>query len=385
MANNNGCFAECLSGFSGFYSTIEYVKPRDDKKQQSSARGKTLGISSIATFLVLAGLMVVPAPYVIKSPGPTHDVLGEANTQQLISIPDASTFDSTGQLRLTTVGVSGGPGYPVNFAQVLKGWLAKDSAVYPRETVYPENVSQEQIDTANQLEMTTSQEQATYAALKQLGKPITTTLTVQMAVEGSPFADSIGEGDQLLKIDGKDITSYEDLIAHMDTVSPGTEVSLTFRDASDNDKEKTVSAKTTANTGGEGSRLGLALDLNFDFSVQVDINIDKIGGPSAGMMFALGIMERLTEGDQTNGKIIAGTGTMDTSGDVGAIGGIQQKLYGAKNSGAQYFLAPDSNCDEVVGHVPDGLNVVAVSTLADAWNAVTKIGAGDASSLPTCK
>jgi PDZ domain-containing protein len=101
-------------------------------------------------------------------------------------------------------------------------------------------------------------------------------------------------------------------------------------------------------------------------------------------MFALGMIERLTEGDQTNGQIIAGTGTMDTSGDVGSIGGIQQKLYGAVRDGATHFLAPIDNCDEVIGHVPDGLRVVAVATLDEAWDAVQKIGVGDDEDLPTC-
>lgn len=360
------------------------MKSRHNEPQHSSARSKTLGISSIATFLVLAGLMVVPAPYVIKSPGPTHDTLGAANSQQLITVSGEETFEGSGQLRLTTVGVNGGPGYPVNFAQVLKGWIAKDSAVFPRETVFPENVSQEQIDQLNRAEMATSQEQATYAALKQLDEDVKTTLIVQMATEDSPFAGLIGEGDTLLAIDNKDITSYEDLIAHMDTVAPGTEVSMQIKDTSDGGAERTVSAQTAPNVGGKGSRLGLALELDFDFPVEVAINIDKIGGPSAGTMFALGIMELLTPGDQTNGQIIAGTGTMDTSGQVGAIGGIQQKLYGAKNAGATHFLAPVTNCDEVIGHIPDGLQVVAVSTLEEAWDAVEKIGAGDSAGLPGC-
>ena len=138
------------------------------------------------------------------------------------------------------------------------------------------------------------------------------------------------------------------------------------------------------NPEGEGSRLGIALKLEFDFPVDVEIKIDNIGGPSAGMIFALGIMDRLTEPDEANGHIIAGTGTMNPAGTVGAIGGIRQKLYGAKRDGANFFLAPESNCDEVIDNVPDGLQVIAVETLEDAWTAVIAIGSDSAQDLPTC-
>jgi PDZ domain-containing protein len=357
-------------------------------RERSSNRSRTLGISSIVVFLVLAGLMIVPAPYVIKSPGPTHDTLGSANAQDLITVNDSQTYEATGQLRLTTVGVSGGPGYPVNFGQVLRGWFAKDSAVQPREAVYPENVTQEQIEQMNQAEMATSQEQATYSALKLLGYDVKTRLNVSMTLEGSPFEGQLEEGDVLSTLNGSTITSYEDLISLLDTIPAGSDVTLGYIEADQVDSETPeiheISAASAANEDGTGSRLGIALNLDFDFPVSVDITIDRIGGPSAGMMFALGMIERLTEGDQTNGQIIAGTGTMDTSGDVGSIGGIQQKLYGAVRDGATHFLAPIDNCDEVIGHVPDGLRVVAVATLDEAWDAVQKIGVGDDEDLPTC-
>lgn len=361
------------------------MKIRQAAPAPTNNRAKTLGIASIVTFLALAGLMVIPAPFVIKTPGPTYDTLGEANSQDLITVTDAESFDSTGELRLTTVGVNGGPGYPINFAQVVRGWLDKTSVVVPRESVFPEDVSQEEVDAMNQAEMATSQEQATYAALKLLDQDVTTVLNVQMAMEGSPFAGVLEPDDVLVAIDGTPIGSYEDLIAHMDKVPAGTEVTLTYKDASNGNKESEAKGITLPNEGGEGSRLGIALHLDFDFPVDVAIRIDRIGGPSAGMMFALGIIERLTPGDQTDGQIIAGTGTMDTSGAVGPIGGIQQKLAGSLRDGATHFLAPLSNCDEVVGHVPEGLQVVAVATLDQAWDAVEKIGAGDGADLPTCE
>src|SRR5690606_24730529 len=104
-----------------------------------------------------------------------------------------------------------------------------------------------------------------------------------------------------------------------------------------------------------------------------------------GQMFALGIIDKLTPGSLTGGAEVAGTGTITGDGDVGEIGGIRHKLYGALAAGAQWFFAPIENCGEVVGHVPHGLHVVAVDTLDDALSALEAIRSGaDAASLPTC-
>jgi PDZ domain-containing protein len=131
--------------------------------------------------------------------------------------------------------------------------------------------------------------------------------------------------------------------------------------------------------------LGVLIDPNYRFPIEVDIKIENIGGPSAGMMFSLGVIDKLTPGPMTGGRKIAGTGTIDSSGEVGPIGGIQQKLVGARDAGAEWFLAPADNCREVVGHVPAGLRVVKVSTLHEAHVAVETIGEGkDTSRLPTC-
>ncbi|WEV46293.1 Lon protease [Bifidobacterium sp. ESL0690] len=119
-------------------------------------------------------------------------------------------------------------------------------------------------------------------------------------------------------------------------------------------------------------------------TAKVQMHVDDIGGPSAGMMYALGVIDKLTPQDETGGKTIAGTGTIDNKGKVGKIGGIQLKMLGAKRDGATYFLAPASNCDEVVGHVPNGLRDVKVSTLDEAYRALVAIGQGKADSLPHC-
>ena len=101
-----------------------------------------------------------------------------------------------------------------------------------------------------------------------------------------------------------------------------------------------------------------------------------VGGPSAGTMFAIGIIDKLTPGALTEGKVIAGTGTISPDGKVGEIGGIQQKLIGARNAGAVLFLAPQSNCQDVIDHIPDGLTVASIATLSEAMTAINAFNTG---------
>lgn len=349
---------------------------------RASRRSTTLGATFLATVLLLSGLAVVPAPYVVKSPGPTRDTLGQADGQDLIQIDGAETFPSTGKLLLTTVGVGGGPGYPITLFQVVQGWVDDSRAVFPVEEVFPASVTREERDAESAAEMTSSQENATYAALTELGYDIPVTIQVAATVEGSQAPGHVEVGDTITALDGTPVTSAEELIAAMTGIEPGTSVTLGLIRAG---APLEVPFATTAPPEGEsGSRLGVQVKSAFDFPVDVQIQIDDIGGPSAGTMFALGIIDRLTPEDEANGQVIAGTGTVDTRGQVGPIGGIRQKLNGALRDGATWFLAPASNCDEVVGNVPEGLRVVKISTLAQARDAMTAIGAGTGDTLPTC-
>ncbi|MGO2042737.1 MAG: YlbL family protein, partial [Cellulosimicrobium funkei] len=221
---------------------------------------------------------------------------------------------------------------------------------------------------------------ATVAALTELGYDVPATLTVEGTVPDSGSDGVVEPGDVIVALDGAPVRTYQDLIDGLAAVAPGDDVTLRVqRDGAETD----LTVATT--DGGDTALLGVFIDPAFDFPVDVEIQIEDIGGPSAGTMFALGIVDQLTPEDEANGVVIAGTGTMSVEGDVGPIGGIQQKLYGALRDGATWFLAPQANCPEVVGNVPDGLHVAAVATLADARAAMEAIGAGEGDSLPTCE
>lgn len=229
--------------------------------------------------------------------------------------------------------------------------------------------------------MTSSQEAATAAALGELSIPVATTLKVSQVDSRSPAASVIKGGDVILGVNGQRADTLEALRSALGQVPAGESVTVRI---SRGGTEREVTTKTTTGDGGR-TVLGVFLDPRFRFPFQVKIQIENIGGPSAGMMFALGIIDVLTPGDLTGGKTIAGTGTIDSDGTVGPIGGIEQKLVGARDAGARWFLAPAGNCSSVVGHVPRGMQVVRVSTLAQARSAVEAIASGTGTgALPRC-
>jgi PDZ domain-containing protein len=344
-------------------------------------RSALLAGGMLATSLLLAGLVVLPAPYAVEMPGPTANVLGEQNGTPLITISGAKTFPTTGELRLTTVSATGTPGFPSSVANVVRGWLSSSDLVVPTEQIVPAGQTQQQINDLNTQEMTSSQENATVAALTELGYTVPATLKVAGTTGGTDAAGKVKEGDVLTAIDGTKVGDYQTLVSILGKVKPGATITLGITRAG---TPMDVPVVTGTRSDGNGALIGVFIDPTFTFPIDVKIQIDGIGGPSAGTMFALGIVDQLTPADETNGQRIAGTGTMDVTGAVGAIGGIRQKMAGALRDGATWFLAPTSNCTDVVGHVPAGLHVVAISTLKQGVDAITAIGAGTGSSLPTC-
>jgi PDZ domain-containing protein len=323
---------------------------------------------------------VLPVPYVVESPGPTFNTLGTENATPVISVSGRETFPAKGNLDLTTVYVDGGPNGPVSVFEAFSAWLDGSKAVYPEELIFPAGVTKESSQQESAVAMATSQENAVAAALKGLDIAYTQKLEVADLSEGSAAQGKLRKGDIFTSINGKPVTSLEVI---QDELAAGKEkpaVVVVSRDG----KQVTETVTPAKNPSGRYI-LGVLLQYRFTFPFDVKISLDKVGGPSAGMMFALGIMDTLTPGDLTGGKHIAGTGTISPDGVVGPIGGIAVKMHGAQADGATMFLAPAANCAEVVGHIPDGLQVVKVENLDEAKSAVELAAKGaDTSGLPGC-
>ncbi|TIH36905.1 PDZ domain-containing protein [Subtercola vilae] len=356
---------------------------------RASTRGskrRTVGwVSLIAALALALGMSFIPSPYVIEQPGPVFNTLGTSDhdgTQvPLISISGATTYPTSGALDMLTVSVVGSPESLPSWAEIVGAWFDQSRAVVPVASIYPPTVTVEQQDQQNQAQMVNSQQEAIAAALTKMGTAFTTTVSVAQVATDAPATNILKAGDTIDSVNSVAVTSVDTLRAAVTANGDAAPATLVITRSG---AQQTV--QITPQKASDGTiLLGIAAAAAYQFPFTVNIQLDNVGGPSAGMMFALGIIDQLTPGDLTGGQKVAGTGTISADGTVGAIGGIRQKLYGAEQSGATYFLAPASNCDEVVGHVPSGLTVFAVSTLTDSITALTDISSGsDTGSLPTC-
>ena len=339
-----------------------------------------LGIA-LVTGLTLA---VVPSPYVVEKPGPVYNTLGaadyEGEERDLITIPDETVYPTEGSLDLLTVSVLGNPENRLNWLTVAAAWLDPSEAVVPLESVFPANETTEDRDEANQVAMVNSQQDAIAAALTSLDYEYPSELSVVSLADDAPAAGIIEPNDLIESVNGESVADIDALREALK--ASGTEQPATIGLNRDGDD---LSVDVTPVDLNGAAVLGINVKSDYRFPFDVEIQLDKVGGPSAGMMFALGIIDKLTPGSIQGGEDVAGTGTINQAGTVGPIGGIRQKLFGAERAGAKWFLAPADNCDEVTGHIPDGLTVFAVKTLDESLAALDAIRTGgDTSALPTC-
>lgn len=340
----------------------------------------TVNLSALVLVVMTVVAAVLPAPYVVESPGPSLNVLGEYEGKDIVSVENRDGVASEGELRMTTVSVQGSPGYNIPLAGVMAAWFDRDRSIMPVEALYPDDTDAEDNSLMNTVEMNGSQQEAIAAALSKQDISYSTTTIVAGVRSDGAAANRLEPGDVVLTVNDQqvnDVASAGDAIGR---TPRGQKVNVTVRR-----KGEEKSFALTPRYEGERALVGIVLSRGFEFPVKVNFALDGIGGPSAGMIFALAIYDETTPGDLTGGKKIAGTGTIDEQGTVGPIGGIRQKMIGARSDGAEYFLAPSANCDEVTGHIPEGLQVVKVDSLSDAISSVEQIAStGSIEGLPTC-
>lgn len=337
-------------------------------------------VSGFATVVLAAMASLVSVPYAVIRPGPAINTLGSQGGKQLISVTGHPTYPTTGSLDLTTVTVSGGPVSKVTLLDLLLGVGDSSVDVVREDDLFPPGQTSQESKRENQREMATSQEQATAAALGELGIRVPATVTIAETEPKSPAADLLRAGDVLVSVGATRIEAVADVRTALQKVTSGASVAVAVRRGG-----SVVTLEVPTRSVDGRTVLGVYLDPAFHFPFSVKIQIDDVGGPSAGMMFALGIIDVLTPGSLAGGQQVAGTGTIDSEGNVGPIGGIQQKMIGARRAGAAWFLSPTADCPDVVGNIPDGLRVVKVSTLHDARTALAVIASGTGTQdLPTC-
>ena len=364
-------------------------------------------VSAVATCALLAGAFILPSSYVKEGPGPLFDVLGTYQEKDVIEVSGAPSYKTFGKMNMTTVSVSGGPYTELSGAEAFYSWLAFDgnrSLVVPTDALYP-HVSHEQATAATGAQMADSQTQAKVAAMRELKMAVNEKVQVLSTVEGSPAASALKADDRIVKVGENQIETLTDVPKAVNA-SNGSPIDVTVeRDGT----QQTF--KLTPVRSSDDSRwiLGAGLKQSYDLPAHVQYNLDGVGGPSAGLMLALGTVDKLSEGtllaDEDAGgdpyrSYISGTGTIDADGKVGAIGGIKYKILATGRYGARYFLAPKENCDSIVkmqaqdpdlfnyyhaGQVSGTMTVIPVSTLDEAVKTVEAIKSGTPDdSLPRC-
>lgn len=337
-----------------------------------------LAVPGLAMLWVVA--LVVPLPYVTYRPGPTVDILAERRGQEIVEVSGAKAYHDGGELRLTTIYVNQ-PQEHVNLFELMDAWVSRDDAVYPRSAVYAPDATDEDQDVESSVQMVSSQDTAIATALRELGYQVTEVVEVLHVADGLPAEGRLRVRDVLLEVGGRPVSSPQDVVEAVDAAPVDQPLDFRVR----REGEELTVAVTPREVEGD-KRVGISPGPGFTFPIDVKVDVgEDIGGPSAGLMFSLAIYDTLTPGSLTGDAVVAGTGTVDGEGEVGPIGGVQQKIAGARASGAELFLVPAGNCDEAAGVDSGGTRLVRVATVHEAVEAITSWVADPAATLPTCE
>ncbi len=351
--------------------------------------------STLMLIALLCAGVFIDVPYSEMSPGPTVNTLDEHDGEPVLQISGRKTYPTTGHLNMTTVRVTSAD-YRMNLVEAIYGWLAHDSKVVPHDTLYPGGKTEQQSTQENAEEFSQSQESAKVAALKELGVPVKSWVIVATVLKGSPAEGRLHAGDVVKAVDGTAVKAPDDVAKLVTKHKPGENVVFTTVPAKDQaaavkahrtatkTQDVTITTAKSHDSGRQRAIVGISAGTDHTFPFTIDIKLADVGGPSAGLMFALGIVDKLTPDDLTGGKFVAGTGTIDDNGNVGPIGGIEMKTVGARSKGAQYFLTPKDNCAAATKDTPGGLTLVKVNTIQDALNALKDIRTGKTADLPRC-
>lgn len=327
-----------------------------------SRRGRAWVVAALVlTVLTVAAAVLAPIPFVVRSPGPVFDILGTVDDKPVLEIAGAPSYPTTGVLDMTTVAESGGPTGAMNVGTALVGLVTSDASVLP-------DLAPERDRSLDEAVFDASQSQALGAAARYLDRPVRSAVMVQQVSSGSASDGQLEAGDRIVRIDGHPVRDRGQVVEQVSGQPPGTRFTIVVR-RDGQPRRVTVVSRPDPDDPQRGL-IGIVLTNAYFSDFTATVNLDGIGGPSAGTMLALGMIDKLTPGDLLAGHTIAGTGTIDGDGLVGPIGGIDKKMLAAQAAGAQLFLAPADNCPEVVDATPDGLTVVPVARLGQAVTAI---------------
>ena len=340
--------------------------------------------SALRTFTVVtlaALLVVIPVPYVAWRPGQTIDVLGSTSSGPVIDIAGLPTYDTSGKLLMTTVSTTRVDS-TLSLPEAVFVHLAEDSDAMPREVIYPPGKSSTQVQSEAVAKMDQSRDNATVAALRAAGVAVSELPRVDSVVLSGPSGELLLPGDLILAVDGEEMSRPEDVGEQVRSHAVGDAIVFTvLREGRETQVTITAAA---SNADPTIPVAGITVTRGYRYSPRVTYGIDSnVTGPSAGLVFALGVYDRITEQDLLADAVVAGTGTIDPDGRVGSIGAIREKIKGAERDGATVFLVPEGNCAGIGGLDTD-LQLVKVATLREAIAAIQLINEGNSTEVATC-
>lgn len=335
----------------------------------SRRRWITIGVAVVIVIVFVLVGRNARVPYVALSPGPTVNTLGELDGKPVVQVSGGEDDQPSGNLNLTTVSLTDG----LTLFDAMGMWVSSKYQLQPRELYFPKGTSDEEVRQENTRQMSGSEDNATGAALTYLKRP--TTVGVGPVADDSPAAGKLEVNDVIVAIDGTPVSTVADVQEQIRAKAPGTEVAITVNRAG---HEQVVQVSLGARPDdAKAGYLGVTPKVvSADPNIQITYNVGDIGGPSAGLMLALAVIDHLTDDDLADGRFIAGTGTIVPDGTVGPIGGITHKLKAARDAGATAFLVPAENCAEAIGDAPDGLELIKVDALGTAVDSLEALGTG---------
>ncbi len=341
-----------------------------------------VAIVSSLLFVVLALLLiVVPVPFVTWRPGNTVNVLGSNGDGPLLEVEGIQNYPTeASQLLMTTVSTTRVESR-VSLPEALLAHLRPQADALPREALYPAGLTEEEVRETAVAAMDTSRTNATVAALRAAPQSVTEMPQVSSVTLSGPANDRLQPGDLIESVDGEQMETAEQVRQIVAGHEAGDPVVFTvLRD----DVTESISVTVEEDPQGRPS-VGINVSAGYRYAPDVVYRVDSsVVGPSAGLVFSLAIYDKITEGSLVGDEIVAGTGTMDPDGNVGAVGGVRQKLAGSERDGAGVFLLPQANCSDVDDLSTD-MRLVPVSTLKDAISALQLIDESTSfAEVPTC-
>jgi Lon-like protease len=316
----------------------------------------------VAWLVLLLGAVVfavlVPLPYYEIGPGPAREV------EPLIHVDGPPVYASAGKLVMTTVSFR-----QATALDAFLAWLDPHRSLVAQDVLYPSGETKVQGDQRSFSQMDTSKIDAAYVVLHQTGdypQQHGTGALIESVAPGCPAEGRLAAGDLVTAIDHQPVQTVEQAQKLLDAIPSDSAATFEIRAAG---QTETVTATRGTCVPGRPPLFGISMIANFPYRIRIESG--DIGGPSAGLMWSLGLDDLLTPGDLTGGKVVAGTGTIDPQGKVGPIGGIGDKVVAAQSVGAEVFLVPKANLQGAQAASDGSMRIIPVGSFQEALTALS--------------